>query len=81
MSDASEKLKESWQDPDVRALRTSRVHVEVDGNAYRSVRAALEDLGLPVKMRQKIRNALRNGQEVDIDGHTFRRIEELPEVA
>ena len=53
----------SWQDPEVRAKRSQRTNIRVDGVDYRSVKQAFDALGLPLKehipFRQLLKRELR----------------------
>lgn len=53
----------SWQDPEVRAKRSQRTNIRVDGVDYRSVKQAFDALELPLKehiaFRQLLKRELR----------------------
>lgn len=63
-------VSKSWQDPEVRAKRSVRHFVRVDGNEHRSVRAAFIALGLPLKEHIRFRMLLK--QEGQLEAYGFR---------
>jgi hypothetical protein len=64
----------SWQDPDVRAARSARHAVDVDGVKYKSVMAAFVALGLDVKKLIKFRSDLVAYGEQAYGDHTFKLV-------
>lgn len=55
----SAAIAESWADPAVKAKRSARHKVRVDGVEFRSVAAAFEALGLPMNQHVKFRGSLK----------------------
>ena len=55
----AEGARKSWQDAAVRAARSARHRVTVDGVEYRSVAAAFQALGLPMGKHIKTRAQLK----------------------
>lgn len=54
-----EAVAASWQDTKVRAARSARSRVVVDGVEFRSVAAAFHELGLPMNKHIKFRATLK----------------------
>lgn len=60
----------SWEDPEVRAARSQRHYVVVDGVEYPSFKSAWNDLGLPPGRHGPHRKALfaAKGKKMEIEG-------------
>ena len=70
----------SWNDPEVRAARSARHHVEVTDqqggvHVYRSVKQAFDALGLPLGQHIKFRGELKAAGELTFNGFKFKAIE------
>jgi len=62
----------SWQDPAVRAARSERSSVTVDGVPYKSCPAAFRALGIDLKGCIQFRGILKaNGKETDSEGRKW----------
>ena len=71
----NEAISASWDNPEVRAARTSRIAIAVNGEEYTSVRAAFVALGLPLGRHIRFRGALRaSGQVTDAAGNHWKVI-------
>jgi uncharacterized glyoxalase superfamily protein PhnB len=71
----NEAISASWDNPEVRAARTSRIAISVNGEEYTSVRAAFVALGLPLGRHIRFRGALRAaGQVTDATGNHWKVI-------
>lgn len=57
--DAGSGIKKSWTDADVRAARSLKQRVKVDGVEYRSVAQAFKELKLPYEKHVKFRGGLK----------------------
>jgi len=64
----SEAQRALWQVEDVRAARCERSAVMVDGEEYRSVRAAFAELGLPMSKHIKFRGELKEAGKLEAFG-------------
>jgi len=64
-ADRGAGIKRSWQDPAVKAARSTRHQVRVDGVVYRSVKQAFEDLGLDLKGHIKFRMELKAEKSIN----------------
>lgn len=58
-ADRSAAIASTWKDPVVAAKRAERTHVKVGSTLYRSVKAAFEDLKLPLSKHIKFRIELK----------------------
>lgn len=74
-SSNAEGVARSWQDPAVRAARSARHGVEVDGVAYNSTRSAFRALNLPDNKHVSFRKQLKAAGELEFSGHTFKIVE------
>lgn len=72
MAANSKAIAASWNDPQVRAERSARHGVVVARKRYRSVRAALVDLQLPLTGHEKFRKELKASGEGKFQGYKFR---------
>lgn len=61
----------SWKIPEVRTARCERSAVDVDGETYRSVRAAFEALGLPISKHIAFRMELKEKGKLHAFGHEW----------
>ena len=61
----------SWEIPEVRTARCERSAVDVDGETYRSVRAAFEALGLPIHKHISFRMELKESGKLHAFGHEW----------
>lgn len=61
----------SWKIPEVRTARCERSAVDVDGETYRSVRAAFESLGLPISKHIAFRMELKEKGKLHAFGHEW----------
>lgn len=61
----------SWKIPEVRTARCERSAVDVDGETYRSVRAAFEALGLPIHKHISFRMELKESGKLHAFGHEW----------
>lgn len=68
-------VAKSWQDPEVRAKRSVRHFVRVDGNEHRSVRAAFIALSLPLKEHIRFRMLLKQEGQLEAYGFHWEAIE------
>lgn len=63
-ADRAVAVAKSWKDPKVKAARSARHSVKVNGKEYKSVKAAFDALGLPltgvIKFRMELK-AAKNG--------------------
>lgn len=64
----------SWTNPEVKAARSTRHAVAVDGVEYRSVREAFAALGLPMSKHIKFRGELKKAGEGVFEGHDFKLV-------
>lgn len=65
-------VRNSWNDPAVQERRRVRDKVQVEGHgAFRSVRAAFEELELPLKKHIKFRMELKASKTAEFEGHKF----------
>jgi len=71
----SEAIAESWKNEATRAKRTQRHAVRVNGNEFKSVRAAFAALNLPMKTCIKFRMALKAAGKIEENGNTWEVIE------
>lgn len=71
----SEAISESWKDPEVKAKRSARHFVRVDGVEYRSVRAAFVALSLPLNQHIKFRMALKAAGKLESYGKSWEAFE------
>lgn len=71
----SEAVAETWKDPEVKAKRSQRHKVRVDGKEYRSVRAAFLAFGLPMAKHIKFRMELKAEGQLNAFGHHWEVIE------
>jgi TPP-dependent indolepyruvate ferredoxin oxidoreductase alpha subunit len=68
----SNAVAASWSDKDVKAARSARNGVLVDGKTeYKSVRAAFMALGLPIGSHIKFRMRLKAERTAEFDGYEF----------
>jgi len=68
----SAAVASSWGNEDIRNARSQRNRVLVDGeHEYRSVRAAFQDLGLPLGSHIKFRMLLKSEGNAEFSGHKF----------
>lgn len=67
----SEKQRVSWLDPEVREARCERSAVSVDGEDFKSVRAAFLELGLPMGKHIKFRGELKEQGKMTAFGHEW----------
>lgn len=64
----SEAVKASWANPETAEKRAQRTKVAVkDHGEFKSVRAAFDDLGLPIKKHGKFRMELKEKGEHAIE--------------
>lgn len=70
----SEAIAKSWTVPETAEKRSQRSAVEVDGQVYRSVRAAFEALGLPMKHHIPFRMDLKAAGTSTDFGHKWKII-------
>lgn len=72
-SSRGEAIAASWKKESVRAARSVRSRVVVDGTEYRSVAAAFQELDLPMKLHVKFRADLKAAGNLpfEIDGKTY----------
>lgn len=75
---ASQGIADSWTDPDVRAARSSRIHIMVDGTTYKSVRQAFVALDLPLNQHIAFRGRLRDEKAITEYGHDWVVTEIVP---
>lgn len=68
---AADARKASWKVPEVRAARSTRHGVVVDGVEYRSVAKAFLALGLPYEKHIKFRGELKKAGHAEFGGHKF----------
>lgn len=71
----SEAIAKTWLDEEVRAKRSTRHIVKVDGVEYRSVRAAFVALNLPLKEHIKFRMELKVEGDLNAYGRKWVAIE------
>lgn len=64
----------SWTNPEVKAARSTRHAVAVEGVEYRSVREAFAALGLPMNKHIKFRGELKKAGEGVFEGHDFKLV-------
>lgn len=69
-------VAKSWLDETIKAARSARHSVEVDGVAYGSVAKAFKALGLPMSKHIKFRGELKKAGEGVFEGHDFRLVQE-----
>lgn len=69
--DVSKAIRETWADADVRAARSLKQRVIVDGTGYRSVFEAFKALGLPESKHVKFRMELKAAGKAVFAGHKF----------
>jgi hypothetical protein len=62
----------SWTNPDIAAKRAQRSAVEVDGEAFRSVRQAFAQLGLPMKEHINFRMLLKEHGQLNDYGRSWK---------
>lgn len=74
-TDHSAAIAETWRDPKVKAKRSERHAVRVNGQEYRSVRAAFVALDLPLEKHIKFRMRLKHEGSLTEFGHTWFIIE------
>lgn len=67
----SDAQRVAWQDPDVREARCERSAVSVDGEDYKSVRAAFLSLNLPMGKHIKFRGELKEAGKLTAFGHEW----------
>lgn len=68
-------ISRSWTNPKVAAARAQRNGVLVKGCKYRSVRAAFEELGLPLEKHIAFRGLLKAAGRATFDGLRFKLLE------
>jgi len=67
----SDAVAASWDDPAVKAARSVKNKVKVNGVEYRSVKAAFEALKLPLEKHIVFRGELKATGRKNFEGHTF----------
>jgi len=67
----AEAQRRAWANPEVKAARSRRQHVKVDGVTYRSVKQAFEQLNLPLTKHIKFRGELKALGHVEAFGHNW----------
>jgi hypothetical protein len=70
----AEGVARSWQDADVRARRSARHSVIVNGEQYRSVRAAFKALNLPLKEHIAFRMLLKEQGKMNEYGYKWKLV-------
>lgn len=71
-ADRSAAIAASWKNNETKEKRAARHHVHVSGKEYRSVKAAFEELGLPLSQHIKFRMLLKEKGTATFQGHKFR---------
>lgn len=69
--DLSEAQRKLWKDPEIRESRSERSAVSVDGVEYKSVRAAFEELELPMSQHIRFRGRLKEAIKLNEYGHKW----------
>lgn len=72
--DSSESIKASWKDPEIKAKRSQRSAVQVDGDQYPSVAKAFKALGLPMNEHVKFRMKLKQKIKLRAYDHVWKVI-------
>ena len=67
--------KKSWKDPDTRHARSQRHGVSVNGEEYRSVKAAYEAFGWDLAGHKEFRALLKEKGQLTADGMKWKLIE------
>lgn len=81
----AEAVSKTWEDPEIRAKRIERTHVEVTGGklksaqTYDSVRKAFLALNLPMAKHIKLRMAMKAAGSAMMDTYTFTAVPKEPE--
>lgn len=71
----SEGVAKSWQDPEIKAKRSQRNKVLVDGVEYKSVTQAFKALDLPLKAHVKFRGELKAAGKLEAYDRTWEIVE------
>lgn len=64
-------ITKSWKDPKVKAKRSARHGVKVDGKEFRSVKAAYEHFGLPLSTHISFRMRLKKAGKLKEHGKNW----------